>query len=142
MIIKKLNLISFGKFKDKTIELNDGFNAFAGDNEAGKSTVAGFIFAMLYGFGSSRKKGINFRDRYSPWDGSAAEGSMEIESGGRTYTVYRKCGSSKRNDVLKIFDSESGTELNKLPAENVKVQKLSHFFAQAADYCCNKKKLY
>ena len=117
MIIKKLNLISFGKFKDKTIELNDGFNAFAGDNEAGKSTVAGFIFAMLYGFGSSRKKGINFRDRYSPWDGSAAEGSMEIESGGRTYTVYRKCGSSKRNDVLKIFDSESGTELNKLPAE-------------------------
>ena len=117
MIIKKLNLISFGKFKDKTIELNDGFNAVSGDNEAGKSTLAGFIYAMLYGFGSSRKKGINFRDRYSPWDGSAAEGSMEIESEGRLYTVYRKCGSSKRNDVFKVFDSDSGEELSELPGE-------------------------
>ena len=86
MIIKKLNLISFGKFKDKTIELNDGFNAVSGDNEAGKSTLAGFIYAMLYGFGSSRKKGINFRDRYSPWDGSAAEWKSNPKAGCTQFT--------------------------------------------------------
>ena len=60
MIIKKLNLISFGKFKDKTIELNDGFNAVSGDNEAGKSTLAGFIYAMLTVSEAAAKKELIF----------------------------------------------------------------------------------
>lgn len=118
MIIRKLNLISFGKFKNKTIELRSGLNVIAGDNEAGKSTLAGFIYVMLYGFGTSRGKGISLRERFTPWDGSCAEGSMEIESeDGSCCTIYRKCGKTKKSDVLKIFDGTSGTQCTELPEE-------------------------
>ena len=47
MIIKTLHLISFGKFKNKTIELSDGLNIIYGKNESGKSTIMKFIYAML-----------------------------------------------------------------------------------------------
>ena len=37
--IKRLELIAFGRFKNKTIELSGGLNFICGLNEAGKSTV-------------------------------------------------------------------------------------------------------
>ena len=52
MIIKSLEIISFGKFKNKTIDFDDGLNVICGDNESGKSTIMSFIYAMLYGFGA------------------------------------------------------------------------------------------
>ena len=37
MIIKKINVKSFGKLKNKEIELKDGLNIIYGENESGKS---------------------------------------------------------------------------------------------------------
>ena len=50
MKIKTLHLIAFGKFKQTTIELDDGFNLIYGPNEAGKSTIQAFIEGMFFGF--------------------------------------------------------------------------------------------
>ena len=36
MILKELNLISFGKFKNKIFNLEDGLNIVYGENESGK----------------------------------------------------------------------------------------------------------
>ncbi|MDD2447234.1 MAG: AAA family ATPase, partial [Tissierellia bacterium] len=50
MIIKELNLIGFGKFKNKVIKLDNGINLIYGKNEDGKSTLHSFIDGMFYGF--------------------------------------------------------------------------------------------
>ena len=49
MIIKKINVKSFGKLKNKEIELKDGLNIIYGENESGKSTTMAFIKSMLFG---------------------------------------------------------------------------------------------
>ena len=50
MKIKTLNLHAFGRFKNTTIEVLDGFNLIFGPNEAGKSTIQAFIEGMFFGF--------------------------------------------------------------------------------------------
>ena len=54
MIIKELNLIHFGKFHHFCIELGPHMNLIFGPNEAGKSTVYAFIYAMLFGMRRAR----------------------------------------------------------------------------------------
>ena len=44
MIIKKLEIISFGKFSNKVIEFSDGLNIILGNNESGKSTVINCLY--------------------------------------------------------------------------------------------------
>lgn len=108
MIITRLNIISFGKFSDTVFDLSAGFNIFFGNNEAGKSTVADFIRAMLYGFGDKRGTGLSLREKYIPWDGVCMEGSLTLEADdGKRYTIYRKSGESKKYDVLKIYNELS-----------------------------------
>ncbi len=50
MILKELRLISFGKFQNKTICLEEGLNIIYGENESGKTTIHNFIDGMFYGF--------------------------------------------------------------------------------------------
>ncbi len=50
MILKELNLISFGKFQKKRFNLEEGLNIFYGENESGKTTIHNFIDGMFYGF--------------------------------------------------------------------------------------------
>ena len=116
MIIKKLDIISFGKFQNKTIEFNPQLNIISGSNESGKSTIAAFITSMLYGFGDNRGKSLSFREKYMPWSASFLEGSLTlISDDGKEITIYRKAGLQKKHDILKIFDSLTGAELDITP---------------------------
>lgn len=111
MIINKLDIMSFGKFHNKQIEFNDSLNVIVGKNEAGKSTVIDFIYAMLYGFGEKRGT-LPFRERCIPWDGSFCEGKMSIIlDDGKKVTIYRKTGLTKKNDIFQVFDDETGSEI-------------------------------
>ena len=51
MKIIEINIIQFGKFKDRVFKLEDGFNVVKGENESGKSTLLAFIKFALYGVG-------------------------------------------------------------------------------------------
>ena len=53
LIIKKVNIIAFGRLKNKIIEFDDGINVVYGENEAGKSTIQAFIKVWLYGFNNN-----------------------------------------------------------------------------------------
>jgi len=113
MIIKKLNIISFGKLKNKSIELKDGINIIYGRNEAGKSTIQSFIKAMLYGM-NSQKKSIreNGRKRYMPWSGERAQGELIYEDdGGNGYIIRRSFGNTKKEDQGEIIHFISGEKL-------------------------------
>ena len=118
MQINKLEIISFGKFKNKTISLKNGVNIISGDNESGKSTVISFIYAMFYGFGESRGKSLSLRKKYTPWDGGACEGKLSLTTdSGENITIYRKAGSAKKYDTLMVYDTNTANELPVSPAE-------------------------
>ena len=48
MIIKKIKIKNFGKFKDKSLDFSPGVQVVYGPNEAGKSTLMELIKLMLY----------------------------------------------------------------------------------------------
>ena len=43
MKLRELKLKNFGKFHDKSIQLQDGINVICGENESGKTTMHTFI---------------------------------------------------------------------------------------------------
>ena len=83
MIIKELNLISFGKFQNKIISFNDEINILYGENESGKSTVMAFIQFMFYG-STTKKSSIseNIKLKYMPWDSEIIEGELTYTENG------------------------------------------------------------
>lgn len=96
MIIKNLNLISFGKLKNLKISFSDNLNVIYGRNESGKTTLSAFIEAMLYSFPPRSD-----RSKYLPWDNSTAAGEMTIEADGKEETFYRKFGTQPKGDELE-----------------------------------------
>ncbi len=96
MIIKDINIISFGKLKNKQISFSGNFNVIYGKNESGKTTVSAFIEAMLYSFPPRSD-----RAKYLPWDNSTAAGEMTINADGRDVTFYREFAPQPKGDVLE-----------------------------------------
>lgn len=91
VIINKLKLSDFGKFHDKTIELDDKFNIIYGLNESGKSTICDFIEGMFYGFDDGdKKRNLNYKyKRYKPLFSNMYQGSMEITKNNERFLIYR-----------------------------------------------------
>ena len=110
MKIRKLTG-TFGKLRQQTLELKDGLNIIEAPNEAGKSTWAAFLRAMLYGIDTKErdKKGvIAEKNRYQPWEGGAMEGAAELSWAGQEITLRR---TSKGNSPLSQFQAVyTGTE--------------------------------
>ena len=122
MRIDRIEIISFGKFKNKNIDFTKGLNIICGDNESGKSTIINFIYAIIFGFGESRTKALSLREKYTPWDGGVCEGKILVTTDDQKHiSIYRKAGSVKKYDVLHIHDTDTGEELSLSPEEIVGV---------------------
>ena len=67
MRLLKLNISNFGFFHNKRIQLSPGLNLIYGKNEAGKSTVFGFIKGMLFGIEKQRGR-PSINDMYERLD--------------------------------------------------------------------------
>ena len=113
MIIKELLLTSFGKFKGKSIVLEDGFNIVYGENEAGKTTVHKFIEGMLFGFFKpyiKRKIYSDDYDKYLPWDYTEYSGVLKYIVDDNIYRIERNF--LKGNDEVKIIDDRTGEDIS------------------------------
>lgn len=113
MIIEELNLISFGKFKNKKIELSEGINIIYGNNESGKTTIHSFIEAMFYGFFNPNTKTKRYTqkyDSYLPWNYSDYRGILKYKVNNQTYRIERNF--LKGNDDVKIFDEDLGEDIS------------------------------
>ena len=110
MKINKLELRAFGKFRDRSVELQDGLNVLYAPNETGKSTLAGFIRYMLYGFPknerSSASNPLTTAQRFKPWQGGEVGGSMTVTADGRRATVVREGAKS-----VRLYDALTMTEI-------------------------------
>ena len=103
MIIRELNIVSFGKHFDKRIELNHGVNVIYGENESGKSTLAAFIHAMIYGVEKKRGKPSpdSIYGKYQPVK-EGWSGSMKFEHDGRIYEIFRTFPDGKEPVVVDL----------------------------------------
>ena len=121
MKINNLKINSFGKIKNKEIELKDGINIFYGKNEAGKSTLLNFIYNSFYGI-SKNKKGRKLSDyeKYKPWQGEDFSGRIQYELDNKEkFEIYRdfnkknpKIFNENSEDISKQFniDKKTGNE--------------------------------
>lgn len=104
MKLLKLQIRSFGKFKDYTFLPQEGLNALCEANEFGKTTLIYFIYYMFYGYDAKLLK------RYLPWSGEELAGALEFSKEGRTWRIERRRplrGMEKRT----ILCLETGEEL-------------------------------
>ena len=92
MKLERLELWNFGKFHNRSIELSDGINLFSAENEAGKSTIYGFIKSMLFQCRAGRGRGAakDAFHQYEPWSNPTQySGMLRFESGGRHFQLER-----------------------------------------------------
>ncbi len=128
MIIKKIEIISFGKFSNKFMEFSDGLNIVLGNNESGKSTIISFIYAMFYGFGDNRGKTLSLREKYTPWSGGVCEGKITVlTDDGKNICIYRKAGNAKKYDLLRVYDADTGEEYQINPEDIIGVGQDTFF---------------
>ncbi|MEG2045071.1 MAG: AAA family ATPase [Clostridia bacterium] len=117
MRITKLNIISFGKHKNKEISLDkdNNLNVIYGENEAGKSTIAAFIKFMLFGFVKERSSKTNnkplIREKYIPWDNSNISGNLYCEYKGQSIVIERTQKSDGKGGTKKVYNEATGEEL-------------------------------
>ena len=119
MIIKKVNIISFGGLKDKIISFDNGMNIIYGENEAGKSTIQAFIKIWLYGMSNYKGKDYkqNERLKYMPTTGETISGELYLEFKNKDYIIRRTFGKSKKEDTSLVIDAITGEEVNYISKE-------------------------
>lgn len=119
MIIKSVNINSFGGIKNKKINFSKGLNIVYGENEAGKSTIQSFIKIWLYGFSSYKGKDykLNERIKYTPNDGDNISGELNVIHEDKEYIIRRTFGRTKKEDTSIIIDSITGDEVQYINKE-------------------------
>ena len=105
---------NFGKISKKEISFKGGLNCFKEDNGSGKTTMAAFIKAMLYGMSDTKKTSLDENDRkhYLPWQGGSCGGSLTFESGGKIYRIERTFAQKASDDTLTVYDTATGRPTN------------------------------
>ena len=141
MNIEKLNIAGFGKLISREVQLKEGINIVYAPNESGKSTLASFLRFMLYGFSkkerASEKNPVTSKQKYIPWEGQQAGGSITAKIGGRKYSVQRT--AKKTTQLFSVYDSLTGEQevFHKEPGEeffgiSLETFESTAFFGQAA----------
>ena len=123
MKINKIKINSYGKLKNREIDLENNINIIYGKNESGKSTLLKFILNIFYG-ASRNKKGRDISDfeKYKPWDSQEYSGKLTYELDDESkYEIFREF--NKKNP--KIFN-ENGEDISK--EFNIDKNRGSEFF--------------
>lgn len=121
MRIKKMTA-TFGALDNAVLEPAPGLTVIAAPNEAGKSTWAGFLKAMLYGIDTRERDKTGFladKTRYQPWSGAPMAGEMEVEWQGQDITIRRSATRTNPFGAFKAVYTATGDLVPGLTAANV-----------------------
>lgn len=124
MIIEKIEIGSFGKLDNMTLELSEGVNIIRGANESGKSTICSFICFIFYGLPSSDKT------KYISWNTSSCRGTITFKNDdGIRYRAEREVicttnadGRTQYRERAVVYNAETNELVFKGP------QIGEHFF--------------
>ena len=110
MQLLKCHIENFGKLSDFSMDFRENYNVICSDNGSGKSTLAAFIRVMFYGFeGERKRKGLNERNFYNPWQGGVYGGQLTFTTKGKIYTVSRVFGSKESEDRFELRNAETNS---------------------------------
>ena len=113
MKIVSIHVQDFGKLHDVNLTLNSGINVIQNINGFGKTTMASFIRAMLYGFTYKTVGGTKDSARFAPWQGTGRfGGSMTVEHEGQTYRIERFFGATQKQETLTVTNENTGKPLD------------------------------
>ncbi len=106
MKLLTVHVENFGTLSQYDLHAVDGLNTLYQPNGWGKSTLAVFIKAMLYGLPASSKRSLdeNERKKYTPWQGGAFGGSIEFESEKGRFRAERFFGAKEAGDTFALYD--------------------------------------
>ncbi|MCF6465811.1 ATP-binding protein [Clostridium sp. Cult2] len=110
MILRELNLISFGKFHNKRFNLEEGLNILYGENESGKTTIHNFIDGMFYGFLKpyvTRRYFLDEYEKYRPWNENKYMGILKLTRNGKKYRIERDFDKGE----VKVYDELIGKDI-------------------------------
>ena len=121
MKINKIKINSYGKIKNKEINLENHLNIIYGKNESGKSTIVNFINNILFGISKNKNgKEISDFEKYAPWDSTEYSGKIIYELDNKEkYEIFRdfkkknpKIFNENKEDISKNFniDKNKGNE--------------------------------
>lgn len=112
MKIISCHVDNFGKLSNLDINFNEHVNIINKPNGWGKSTLAAFFSAMLYGFDNKKESGALEKDRkkYQPWQGGPYGGRLTFEIDGKRYTISRSFGNTEKTDEFHLYDGETNLE--------------------------------
>lgn len=71
---------TFGVLQQHTLDFAPGLNIIEAPNESGKSTLAAFLRAMLYGLPTRDRGMLADKNRFQPWSGVPMRGTLTLES--------------------------------------------------------------
>ena len=131
MKLISMHVDDFGGLHNYDYIFSDGLNVVLHDNGWGKTTMAAFLKAMLYGYDTRRSKDIteNERKRYLPWQGGRYGGSLDFEAEGMRYRITRTFGETPRFDTVKIINLDTRTTA-RIPPDKIG-ETLFHLDANA-----------
>lgn len=112
MKLIRLHVENFGKLQNLDFSFDRGLNILLEENGWGKSTLAAFIKAMLYGMPASSKQSLdeNERKKYTPWQGGAYGGSLEFSAASGKYRIERFFGAKESGDSFVLYDLATNCE--------------------------------
>lgn len=105
---------NFGTLHNFDMAFEEGLNVVLHENGWGKSTLAAFLKAMLYGYDNKRSKSLSENDRkhYKPWQGGKYGGTLTFEKGGSRYMVMRTFGETARFDTVSLRNLDTGRNMH------------------------------
>lgn len=108
---------NFGKFSDCKINLNYNIANYCEENGFGKTTIAAFIKAMLFGLDKNSTKVLSDRAHYYPFNGKTFGGTLTLEYQQKIITIDRIFDKkSPTKDTASVFDAQ-GNDLKWDPSK-------------------------
>lgn len=110
MKLLQAEIENFGKFHGARLDFSSGLNTICRENGWGKTTLAVFLKAMLYGLPATTKTKLdqNERKKYAPWQGGSFGGSLTFQTVRGTFRVERTFGSKAADDTFLLRDLSTG----------------------------------
>ena len=104
MRLIKCYVDNFGKLEHFQYDFVQGINVIKEDNGWGKTTLATFIKAMLYGLPVTKSPELdrNERKKYNPWNGGNFGGWLDFALGDKEYRVTRYFGPKEADDTFEL----------------------------------------
>ena len=118
MKLISLYIENFGGLRGYELKLEPGLTTINQPNGFGKTTLAEFIRAMLYGFPrKSKTLEKSLRQKYAPWGGGVFGGHLIFEHEGQRYRLERTFGSTPKGDTFTLIDLATNRKTSRFSEE-------------------------